>query len=63
MSALAEALVAAQRRALQAVEKACGRKSQPEPEDFDLLTKKQASEVIDALDSGSYDPAKWRVPF
>jgi hypothetical protein len=41
----------------------CQRKNQPEPEDFELLTKKQASEAIDALDKGTYDPAKWRVPF
>ena len=27
------------------------------------LTKAQAHEVIDSLQSGSYDPAKWSVPF
>ena len=27
------------------------------------LTKAQASEVIDTIQKGTYDPAKWRVPF
>lgn len=27
------------------------------------LTKAQASQVIDELQSGTYDPAKWSVPF
>lgn len=129
MSALAEALVAAQRRALQAVEKAyvagqldgeeatarltecgitdpvdlayllaaldvlkewgapvpaepkgngetdkasdkqlqliadlCKRKNLLAP-DPDLLTKAQASEIIDSIDQGTYDPEKWTVPF
>jgi len=27
------------------------------------FTKEQASEIIDALQAGTYDPAKYRVPF
>lgn len=27
------------------------------------LTKAQASEVIDSLQAGTYDPDKWKVPF
>lgn len=27
------------------------------------LTKSQASEIIDSIDRGTYDPAKWKVPF
>lgn len=35
------------------------------PDDFPNkpLTKQDAHEVIDSLKSGSYDPAKWTVPF
>lgn len=41
----------------------CARKNVAEPEDFDYLTKEQASEAIDALDKGTYDPGKWKLPF
>jgi hypothetical protein len=41
----------------------CKRHNQPVPEALDVLTKAQASEIIDALDQGTYDSAKWTVPF
>jgi hypothetical protein len=41
----------------------CKRHNQPAPEALDVLTKAQASEIIDALDNGTYDAAKWTVPF
>jgi hypothetical protein len=40
----------------------CKRHNQPVP-DVPGLTKAQASEIIDALDKGTYDPEKWQVPF
>jgi hypothetical protein len=40
----------------------CKRHNQPLPE-VPGLTKAQASEIIDALDKGTYDPAKWTIPF
>ena len=27
------------------------------------LTKSDASEIIDSIDAGTYDPAKWKLPF
>jgi hypothetical protein len=40
----------------------CDAHSLPYP-DFDALTKAQASEVIQSLEQGTYDPDKWTVPF
>jgi hypothetical protein len=34
-----------------------------EPHDFPGLTSEQASEIIDALKRGTYDPAQWEAPF
>ena len=40
----------------------CERKNVLAP-DPDALTKAQASEIIDSLDNGTYDPSKWTIPF
>jgi hypothetical protein len=40
----------------------CKRKNVAPP-DVSVLTKAQASEIIDALDKGTYDPAKYSIPF
>lgn len=45
------------------IEQLCREKNLPEPDDIELLTKAQASEAINDLQAGQYDPAKWRVPF
>lgn len=45
------------------IEQLCREKNLPEPETFDDLSKAQASEAINALQAGDYDPARWRVPF
>lgn len=34
-----------------------------EPHDFPGLTKDNASEIITALQRGTYDPAQWEAPF
>jgi hypothetical protein len=63
MSALTDALLVAQRRALQSVEKAyVGGKALAE-QDVRALTFDRASALIDALKTGRYDPAEWDVPF
>jgi hypothetical protein len=31
--------------------------------DFEGLTKGQASEIIESLQAGTYDPDKWSIPF
>jgi hypothetical protein len=41
----------------------CKRKALVAPDDNTPLTKAQASEIIDSIDGGTYDPAKWTVPF
>jgi hypothetical protein len=41
----------------------CKRKNVPEPDAMGALTKAAASEIIDALNAGTYDPQKWSVPF
>lgn len=33
------------------------------PPDLEQRTKQEAHEIIDTLKAGTYDPAKWRVPF
>ena len=38
------------------------REKQLQPPD-EPLTKDQAHEIISSMDAGTYDPAKWRVPF
>ena len=40
----------------------CGERSAPLP-DFAGLSKVQASEIIASLQDGSYNPARWAVPF
>ena len=40
----------------------CRRKNVSQP-DLAGLTKPKASELIDSLNDGSYDPQKWSVPF
>lgn len=45
------------------IEQLCREKDLPLPEDLELLTKAKASEAINDLQAGSYDPAKFRVPF
>jgi hypothetical protein len=40
----------------------CRRKEVPAP-DLAGLTKPKASELIDSLNDGSYNPAAWSVPF
>ena len=40
----------------------CKWKNLPAP-DTAALTKAQASEIIDSIDQGTYDPAKWSIPF
>jgi hypothetical protein len=47
---------------LQLIFDLCKRKNVPAP-DLIGLTKPKASELIDSLNDGSYDPAKWTVPF
>jgi hypothetical protein len=34
-----------------------------EPYDYPGITKQQASEIITALQRGTYDPAQWEAPF
>lgn len=45
------------------IEQLCREKEQPLPEDLELLSKANASEAINDLQAGTYDPAKWRIPF
>lgn len=40
----------------------CRRKNVSQP-DLAGLTKPKASELIDSLNDGSYDPAQWSLPF
>lgn len=34
-----------------------------EPVDLTAVTRAQASEIIDTLKNGTFDPAKWSIPF
>lgn len=45
------------------IEQLCREKNLPLPEDIELLSKASASEAINDLQAGTYDPAKWRIPF
>lgn len=40
----------------------CDARSVPYP-DFEGLTKGQASEIIESIKVGTYDPDKWAIPF
>lgn len=44
------------------IERDCDAKQLPHP-DFAGMTKGQASEVIESLGAGTYDPDKWSIPF
>jgi hypothetical protein len=74
VTALSDALTAAQRSALAALEKAyvagaieaeamVAALESVGISDLAGLTKPKASELIDSLNGGSYDPAAWSVPF
>jgi len=43
------------------IAKLCEEKQLERPDE--PLSKAEASEIIDAIQKGTYDPAKWRVPF
>lgn len=43
------------------IAKLCQEKNQPYPDD--VRTKDEAHEIIESLQAGTYDPARWRVPF
>lgn len=43
------------------IAKLCDEKQQPYPDD--VRTKDEAHAIIESLQAGTYDAAKWRVPF